>query len=84
MDCEVANALISFLETASWPVAGLALWRAGIVHFRSDFGIRAWLDIVVLVAIMDLAMYLLHRVAHTKLFYPLLHASITSTNARVR
>jgi lathosterol oxidase len=54
-------------------LAGLFLWRAGIVTFRTDVGLLAWLDIVVLLLIMDFAMYVLHRLAHHPLLYPLLH-----------
>jgi sterol desaturase/sphingolipid hydroxylase (fatty acid hydroxylase superfamily) len=71
---EVAAAAGAILINTAVTVAGYALWRAGIVHFRNDFGPRAWLDVVVLLGVMDLAMYVLHRVAHVRLLFPLLHA----------
>ena len=46
-------------------VVGLALWRFGIIKFRTDVGLRALLDTLVLLLVMDFAMYWLHRLAHT-------------------
>jgi sterol desaturase/sphingolipid hydroxylase (fatty acid hydroxylase superfamily) len=54
-------------------VAGLVLWRAGFIRFRTDVGLLALLDALVLLAVMDFAMYWLHRLAHTGPLYPLLH-----------
>lgn len=54
--------------------AGLWLWRRGVIVFRTDCGLRAWLDVPLLLLMMDVAMYGLHRVAHLPLLYPLLHA----------
>lgn len=62
----------TFLNTAT-TLLGLALWRAGIIRFRTDTGLFAWLDVFALVAIMDLAMYLLHRLAHHPWLFPWLH-----------
>jgi sterol desaturase/sphingolipid hydroxylase (fatty acid hydroxylase superfamily) len=64
-----ANVLLNTLTT----LAGLWLWRHGIVHFRADAGWRALADVPVLLLSMDLLMYLLHRVAHTPVLYVLLH-----------
>lgn len=54
-------------------VAGLVLWRAGVITFRTDVGLWALLDTLVLLMVMDFAMYWLHRLAHTRVLYPLLH-----------
>ena len=54
-------------------VGGLLLWRAGVIRFRTDAGLGAVLDAIVLLLVMDFAMYWLHRVAHTRFLYPLLH-----------
>jgi Delta7-sterol 5-desaturase len=54
-------------------VVGLVLWRAGTIRFRDDVGVLALLDTLVLLLVMDFAMYWLHRLAHTRLLYPLLH-----------
>lgn len=54
-------------------VAGLLLWRAGVITFRTDVGVRALLDTLILFVAMDFAMYWLHRLAHTRMLYPLLH-----------
>src|SRR5262245_14590613 len=45
-------------------LAGWFLWRAGIIRYRTDVGVWAWLDIPILLLVMDLAMYVLHRLAH--------------------
>ena len=55
-------------------LAGLLLWRHGIIRFRSDCGLLAWLDVVVLLVVMDGAMYVLHRVAHLPPLFRILHA----------
>lgn len=55
-------------------VAGLWLYRAGVVRFRHDVGLRALLDVPILLLVMDAAMYFLHRLAHVPLLYRLLHA----------
>ncbi len=54
-------------------VVGLLLWRADIIHIRSDTGVWAWLDVFVLLGVMDFAMYWLHRLAHHPLVFPILH-----------
>ncbi|HEX8070709.1 MAG TPA: sterol desaturase family protein [Pyrinomonadaceae bacterium] len=64
-----ANVLLNTLTT----LAGLWLWRAGVIRFRSDTGLRAALDVLVLLVGMDALMYLLHRVAHTRLLFAALH-----------
>jgi sterol desaturase/sphingolipid hydroxylase (fatty acid hydroxylase superfamily) len=64
-----ANVLLNTVTT----LAGLWLWRNGVIHFRTDAGPRALADVLVLLLVMDLLMYLLHRVAHTRILYSLLH-----------
>jgi sterol desaturase/sphingolipid hydroxylase (fatty acid hydroxylase superfamily) len=64
--CAVLNSVVTF--------AGLLLWREGFIRFRLDFGPRVLVDLVVLVLVMDAAMYALHRVAHARLLYARLHA----------
>jgi Delta7-sterol 5-desaturase len=66
MTCGVLNSGVTF--------AGLLLWRAGWIRFRLDSGPRVLVDFLVLAAVMDLCMYLLHRVAHSPWLYPWLHA----------
>jgi sterol desaturase/sphingolipid hydroxylase (fatty acid hydroxylase superfamily) len=56
-------------------VAGWLLWRAGIITVRRDMGWRAWLDVAVLLLLMDLAMYVFHRLAHLPGIYPIVHAT---------
>lgn len=64
---------ISVLLNTLVTIAGLALWREGIIVLRTTAGWRDWLDVPVLFLVMDLAMYVLHRMAHWPWLYPLLH-----------
>lgn len=65
----LANVLLNTLTT----LAGLWLWREGVIRFRTDVGLFAFADVLVLLLGMDLLMYVLHRVAHTPVLYSLLH-----------
>jgi Delta7-sterol 5-desaturase len=55
------NWLVTFL--------GWVLWRRGIIVIRRDTGWYAWLDVLVLLMLMDFAMYVLHRIVHLPWFY---------------
>jgi len=70
---EVAIALSNVLLNTVVTVVGLFLWRAGVIRFRTDTGGWAVLDVFVLLLVMDFTMYWLHRAAHHRLLYPLLH-----------
>lgn len=70
---EISVTLSNVLLNTVTTLVGLFLWRAGWIHFRTDVGIFAWLDILVLLMIMDFAMYVLHRVAHHPWIFPLMH-----------
>jgi sterol desaturase/sphingolipid hydroxylase (fatty acid hydroxylase superfamily) len=70
---EVGAVIINVLLNTLTTLAGLWLWRKGIIHFRSDTGVRAVLDVLVLLLGMDILMYVLHRVAHMPVLYALLH-----------
>src|SRR5262249_36003945 len=70
---EVAIALSNVLLNTVVTLVGLFLWRWGVIRFRMDVGVWAWLDVLVLLLVMDLAMYVLHRLAHHPLLYPLMH-----------
>ena len=61
---EWAYALITVVLNTAVTVVGLWLSRAGLLRYRSDTGLHALLDVVVLLLAMDAAMYALHRVAH--------------------
>ena len=54
-------------------IAGLWLFRRGWVRFRDDVGLLSIVDVFVLLLGMDLAMYVLHRLAHHRLLFPILH-----------
>lgn len=64
-----SNVLLNTLVT----LLGFFLWRKHWVRFRTDCGVWAVLDVVVLVVVMDFAMYALHRLAHWRWIYPWLH-----------
>lgn len=70
---EVAVAASNVLLNTVVTLAGLFLWRAGVVRFRPDTGLWAVLDVFVLLLVMDFAMYWLHRAAHHRLLFPILH-----------
>lgn len=70
---EVALALFNVALNTATTLAGLWLWRRGVIALRTDVSWRAWLDVPILVLVMDAAMYALHRIAHTRLLFPLLH-----------
>ncbi|MFL6210555.1 MAG: sterol desaturase family protein [Pyrinomonadaceae bacterium] len=70
---EVLIALTNVLLNTLTTLVGLWLWRHGVIHFRADAGLWALADVLVLLLSMDLLMYLLHRVAHTRVLYALLH-----------
>lgn len=66
---ELALGLFNVVLNTGVTVLGLWLWRQGWIVFRDDLGIYALIDVFVLIAVMDFAMYWLHRVAHLQLFY---------------
>lgn len=63
--CVILNSVVT--------AAGIALWRAGIITIRYETDWRVILDALVLFMGMDFAMYVLHRMAHIRWLYPLLH-----------
>jgi sterol desaturase/sphingolipid hydroxylase (fatty acid hydroxylase superfamily) len=70
---EITAALANVLLNTATTLAGLWLWREGVIQFRNDVGLLAVVDVWVLLFGMDLLMYVLHRVAHTPVLYSLLH-----------
>lgn len=70
---EVVLAISTIFFNTAITIFGLWLWRIGIIQFRVDIGWWAWLDIIVLIIVMDFAMYFLHRIAHWPIFFPILH-----------
>ncbi|MDC0713844.1 sterol desaturase family protein [Stigmatella sp. ncwal1] len=72
---ELVLAAVCVLLNSAVTFAGLLLWREGWIRFRLDGGPRVLVDLAVLVGIMDLGMYALHRVAHSRWLYGWLHAA---------
>jgi lathosterol oxidase len=66
---ELALGATTVILNSGVTLLGYALWRRGVIRFRDDTGPRAWLDVVVLLLVMDAAMYVLHRIAHHPLLY---------------
>lgn len=72
---EISLVVLTLVLNTAVTVAGLWLWRKGIVRFREDAGWLALLDIFILILVMDFAMYFLHRIAHVKWIFPILHST---------
>jgi lathosterol oxidase len=72
---EISLVISTLLLNTAVTIAGLWLWRKGFVQFREDTGWLALLDVLILMIGMDLAMYILHRIAHIKWIFPILHSS---------
>ena len=70
---EIIVTFINILLNTATTLAGLWLWRIGVVQFRPDTGLMALADVLGLLFVMDLLMYMLHRLAHTRVLYALLH-----------
>ena len=71
---ELSLSMVTVLTNTLITLAGFYLWKANIIVVKPFEG--GWLDIadaLLLVLIIDLAMYLLHRVAHIRPFYSILH-----------
>lgn len=70
---EVLFTIVTLLTNSLTTLVGLLLWRAGIIRFRTDSAIWSVLDILLILLVMDGAMYVLHRIAHLPWIYPWLH-----------
>ncbi len=56
-------------------VAGWLLWKQGWIEIRNTSLARTIVDTAMFIFVMDLAMYVFHRVAHHPLLFPPIHAS---------
>ncbi len=73
---EVRLATVRVVLNALVAVAGLVLWRGGVIHLRpyGDYSaLTVILDTLVLFVAMDFAMYVCHRVAHLPPLSPIAH-----------
>jgi Delta7-sterol 5-desaturase len=70
---EIGLAVLSALINSGVTLAGWELWRRGVIRPRADLGWRAAVDVLFLLFAMDVALYVLHRLAHHPRLYPLLH-----------
>ncbi|MCK6589256.1 MAG: sterol desaturase family protein [Polyangiaceae bacterium] len=80
---EILFAAVTIVLNTAVTVAGLHLYRAGLIRFRSDLGPRVLLDVAVLLIVMDVLMYTLHRIAHHPWLFGIVH-SIHHRYERVR
>lgn len=72
---ELWLALVCVLLNGAVAAAGLLLWREGWIVLRPDEPLRIVRDLVVLFVVMDLGMYVTHRLAHHRLLYRVVHAT---------
>lgn len=72
---EVALALSCVVFNTLVTVVGWWLWRRGVIVVGRDTGPRAWLDALALLMIMDISMYVAHRIAHVPWIYRIVHAT---------
>ncbi|PJZ76945.1 sterol desaturase family protein [Leptospira neocaledonica] len=70
---EILLAISTILLNTIVTLIGLWLWRTGSIRFRSDIGILALFDILILLLVMDMGMYALHRIAHIRFIYRFAH-----------
>lgn len=71
---EIGLAVACVLLNALVAVVGIILWRAEIIQLRPDAGVIATtVDVLILIGLMDLGMYVFHRMAHHPLLYPIIH-----------
>ncbi len=70
---ELAAAAGNVLLNTAITFIGWQLWLRGVIRFRSDFGFETMADVFILFFTMDLFMYVLHRIAHNPVLFPLLH-----------
>ena len=70
---EVLLAISTVFLNSLVTIAGLLLWRRGIIQFREETGIAVVFDFLFLVLVMDVCMYALHRLAHWPLFFQIVH-----------
>ncbi len=67
-------ALSTVTVNAAISVAGWALWKSGWLTLNITGGaLQILRDTLILVLVMDLALYVLHRIAHLPLFYRIAH-----------
>jgi Delta7-sterol 5-desaturase len=72
---EVALAVACVACNTIVTVAGWWLWKLGVITVRRETGWRTLLDAAVLLVAMDFAMYWLHRAAHWRPAYRLVHVT---------
>lgn len=70
---EILLALTVVLVNSGVTLVGWRLWTSGWIRVRSDAGGAALLDFLVLLLAMDVAMYVLHSLAHHPRLYRRLH-----------
>lgn len=73
---ELALAASCVLLNTAVTIIGIELWQEGIIRVNMSMNLlRILIDSIVLFFIMDLAMYIFHRVAHHPWLYPIIHST---------
>lgn len=70
---EVAVALSNVLLNTVITLIGWQLWLHGVIRFRDSTVSGVLVDVIVLLLVMDLCMYWLHRLAHIPLLFNWIH-----------
>jgi sterol desaturase/sphingolipid hydroxylase (fatty acid hydroxylase superfamily) len=70
---EAALVGLATLVNAAVAWVGWQLWQHGTIRVTTGTGPTAVIEFAALVLVMDLALYLGHRVAHLRALYPLVH-----------
>ncbi len=70
---EIVLSLSCLLLNIAVAIIGLVLWRGGVIHLRPNSLLNMLIDCLLLIALMDLGMYVFHRVAHHRWLFPIIH-----------
>lgn len=71
---EVLLAGLCVLLNSAVAVAGIVLWRAGVIQLRAAGNLlTVALDVVILIMAMDFGMYVFHRAAHHPALFRIIH-----------
>lgn len=70
---EILLAFCTVILNSIVTLIGLVLWRNGYIIFTNETGFLALFDTISLLLIMDLAMYVFHRIAHNQYIFNLIH-----------
>ena len=70
---ELGVAITAVLINTAVSVVGWLFWRADLIELRDKSVWLGVIDMALMVLAMDLGMYFLHRIAHQRWLFPLIH-----------